>query len=507
MLLDAWDHDVRLNREAQVVIVGAGPAGLTLAQELGEVADVLLIESGGFEANAEIDALNAGKTIGLPYRLEETRTRRIGGSLSLWAGWITPFDAHDFAPHAQVSCGGWPFGFNTLEPYFTKSAHRLNLWDLCFDARALAEGCGVPLPLDSDIVRPTVWRFGTPTWRFDEADRVRLTSSHGLTLLTHAHVVDLRLGRGHDRIQDVTIRTLDGREGTVSADLVVFACGGLEAARLLLNANRQIPTGVANSSGLVGRCFMEHPHLTFESLQLQRPDLFVGSIEPQRDELGREFMLNFGLTPEIQWATGILNGRVHVFRTPTMSPDDMPRVGVFMEQAPNPASRLTLGDKRDRLGLLKLVLDWQLCELDWSTYRKTQQLFIDAFEQIGAGCRVATPGDAHSRVDVLYSNHHLGTTRMATRRDDGVVDPNCRAHDVDNLYMIGGNVFPTASWANPTFTVIAMTYRLTDHLKARLQGEPAPQQTRLPEPEPTGKQDSPRPGCDRPGGLASSGLE
>jgi choline dehydrogenase-like flavoprotein len=473
MILDAWDHDVRLNREAQVIIVGAGPAGLTLAQELGEVADVLLIESGGFEASAEIDALNGGKTIGLRYRLEETRTRRIGGSLSLWAGWITPFDAHDFAPHAQVSCGSWPFGFNTLEPYFTKSAHRLNLWDLCFDARALAGGCGIPLPLDNGIVRPTVWRFGTPTWRFDEADRLQLTSSRGLKVLTHAHVVDLRLGKGHDRIQDVTIRTLDGREGTVSADLVIFACGGLEAARLLLNASRQIPAGVANSSGLVGRCFMEHPHLTFDSLQLQRPDLFVGSLEPQRDELGREFMLNFGLTPEIQRATGILNGRVHVFRTPTMSSDDMPRVGVFMEQAPNPASRLTLGDERDRLGLRKLVLDWQLCELDWLTYRKTQQLFIEAFEQIGAGCRVATTEDAPSGGDVLYSNHQLGTTRMATRRDEGVVDPNCRAHDVDNLYMIGGNVFPRVSWANPTFTVIAMTYRLADHLKARLQGETA----------------------------------
>ena len=68
----------------------------------------------------------------------------------------------------------------------------------------------------------------------------------------------------------------------MEAVLVVLACGGLETPRLLLNANRQIPAGVANSSGLVGRCFMEHPHFTFESLQLQRPDLFVGSLAPQR---------------------------------------------------------------------------------------------------------------------------------------------------------------------------------------------------------------------------------
>jgi choline dehydrogenase-like flavoprotein len=440
-----------------------------LAQELADVVDVLLVEGGGFEASAEIDALNAGKSIGLRYPLEETRTRRVGGSLSLWAGWITPFDPHDFAPHERVPHGGWPFGLDTLEPYFAKAAHRLNLGDLCFDAHALADSCGVPLPLDNGIVRPTVWRFGTPTWHFDEVDRARLASSRRLTLLTHAHVVDLRLGQAHDRIQDVTIRALDGREGTVSADLVILACGGLETARLLLNANHQIPAGAANSSGLVGRCFMEHPHFTFESVRLLRPDLFVGSMQPQIDERGRKFMLNFGLTPEVQRAAGILNGRVHVFRTPKMSADDIPRVGMFMEQAPNLASRLTLDERRDRLGLRRLVLDWQLCELDWSTFRRTQQLFIEALEQMGAGCRIAAPANAHACVDVLHSNHHLGTTRMAARRDDGVVDPNCRAHDLDNLYIIGGSVFPTVSWANPTFTIIAMTFRLAEHLRARLR--------------------------------------
>jgi choline dehydrogenase-like flavoprotein len=469
MLLDACEQAVALNREAQVLIVGAGPAGFALAQELAEVANVLLLESGGFAASAEIDALNAGETAGLPYSLKETRTRCVGGSLTLWAGWLTPFDEHDFAPHARASRGHWPFGLAAIKPYFARAAQRLNLGDLCFDARVLAATSGIPLPLDDSIVRPGAWRFGTPTWRFAEADREWLTSSRKMTLLTHVNVVDLGLSKEHNRIQKVTIRTLDGREGTVEAGLVVLACGGLETPRLLLNANGQIPAGVANSSGLVGRCFMEHPHFTFESLQLQRPDLFVGSLAPQRDAEGREFMLNFGLTPEVQEAVGILNGRVHVFRTPAMSPGDMPRVGLFMEQMPNPASRVTLSDQRDRLGLRKLVLDWQLGELDWSTFRGTQELFVEVFERIGAGRRVMAPTGRQTRPLVLHSNHHLGTTRMAACSDDGVVDPDCRAHDLENLYLIGGNVFPTVSWANPTFTLMALTYRLADHLRGQVR--------------------------------------
>jgi choline dehydrogenase-like flavoprotein len=468
VLLDASEQAVALDREAQVLIVGAGPVGLTLAQELAEVADVLLLESGGFAASAEIDALNVGETTGLPYPLKETRTRRVGGSLTLWAGWLTPFDKHDFAPHARASRSHWPFGLAAIKPYFARAARRLNLADLCFDARTLAAASGIPLPWDDNIVRPGTWRFGTPTWYFAEADREWFTSSAGATLLTHVNIVDLDLSKEHTRIRKVTIRTLDGREGVVEAMLVVLACGGLETPRLLLNANRQIPAGVANSSGLVGRCFMEHPHFTFESLQLERPDLFVGSIAPQHDTQGRNFMLNFGLTPRIQQVTGILNGRVHVFCTPAMSSDDVPRVGLFMEQAPNPASCVTLGDQRDRLGLRKLVLNWQLSELDWFTFHRTQELFVEAFEQIGAGRRVAAPIGTRTRPHVLHSNHHLGTTRMAARPDDGVVDLNCRAHDLENLYLIGGNVFPTVSWANPTFTLMALTYRLADHLKTKL---------------------------------------
>ena len=115
------------------------------------------------------------------------------------------------------------------------------------------------------------------------------------------------------------------------------------------------------------------------------------------------------------------------------------------------------------------MLDWQLSELDWTTHRVTEEIFVEAFEQMGAGHRAGTNAHDDRPVEVLHSNHQLGTTRMAVRRDDGVVDANCKAHDLDNLYIIGGSVFPSGSWANPTFTVMAMTYRLADHLRGLLR--------------------------------------
>jgi choline dehydrogenase-like flavoprotein len=68
---------------------------------------------------------------------------------------------------------------------------------------------------------------------------------------------------------------------------------------------------------------------------------------------------------------------------------------------------------------------------------------------------------------VLGGGHHMGTTRMADDPTRGVVDRNCRVHGLDNLYVIGGSVFPTGGAANPTLTIVALTLRLAEHLKSR----------------------------------------
>ena len=114
----------------------------------------------------------------------------------------------------------------------------------------------------------------------------------------------------------------------------------------------------------------------------------------------------------------------------------------------------------------RVALDWNLNDLDWKTYERTASLIGTEFERVGAGSmRAPIEQSVHSHEPVLYSNHHLGTTRMAEDRNYGVVDPDCRVHDLSNLYVIGGSIFPTVSWANPTFTLMALTFRLANHLK------------------------------------------
>jgi choline dehydrogenase-like flavoprotein len=73
--------------------------------------------------------------------------------------------------------------------------------------------------------------------------------------------------------------------------------------------------------------------------------------------------------------------------------------------------------------------------------------------------------------DLVGGHHHMGTTRMSASPSDGVVDADCKMHGLDNLYVAGGSVFPTASFVNPTFTILCLALRLADHVRARLAGD------------------------------------
>lgn len=469
MIFDARIENVPMQWAVPVVIVGAGPVGMILARELARVSQVLILEAGGVETEPENDALLTGECSGLPYPITETRARQFGGSSGLWAGYCAQFDAHDFAVRDWVPLSGWPFGIGAIEQYYDRVAELLNLDTPDFDARDIARRSGVALPFDNEVVIPTVWRFGTPTQRFGESLRSEFEASSNITTLTNACVADIRIDADHSGATELVIRTLSGREGRVSAELFILACGGIETPRLLLNADSQVCHGLGNSSGMVGRCFMEHPHRRITPLLIEDRDLlesWTGRTIYDGDKL---FTFCIGLSRQAQESARVMNARAHIYRTPQMTKDETPRVGLFMEQSPNPKSRVRLSNSTDLLGMRRVRLDWHLNDLDWKTYERTASLIATEFERVGAGrMRAPIEQSVHGHEPVLYSNHHLGTTRMAKDRDSGVVDRDCRVHDLSNLYVIGGSIFPTVSWANPTFTLMALTFRLADHLKSEI---------------------------------------
>lgn len=138
----------------------------------------------------------------------------------------------------------------------------------------------------------------------------------------------------------------------------------------------------------------------------------------------------------------------------------------FFEQAPNPASRVTLGRELDPLGQPKAAVDWQLTALDRHTYRTAATLFGSELARACDGSFQIEPWLGEDGAPQVHGTaHHMGTTRMADDPRQGVVDRHCRVHGIDNLHVAGSSVFPTGGWAFPTFTIVALSLRLAEQLR------------------------------------------
>ncbi len=134
---------------------------------------------------------------------------------------------------------------------------------------------------------------------------------------------------------------------------------------------------------------------------------------------------------------------------------------------PNPDSRVLLGEQTDALGCRRVKLDWRLTELDKRSARRGLEILATEIGRLGIGrMKITLSADDTTWPDDLVGvYHHLGTTRMHDDPREGVIDRDCRVHGIDNLYIAGSSVFPTAGSGTPTMMIIAMALRLADHLR------------------------------------------
>ncbi len=144
---------------------------------------------------------------------------------------------------------------------------------------------------------------------------------------------------------------------------------------------------------------------------------------------------------------------------------------VHGEQCPNYASRISLLDTVDVLGMQQVKVDWRYSAQDIDSVKRTLNIFAEQIASSGIG-KYEFNQDTIEK-DLLrfgaYGGHHIGTTRMGHKPETSVVDKHCRVHSTDNLYVASSAVFPTSSQANPTLTITAIALRLADDLLTKLR--------------------------------------
>jgi choline dehydrogenase-like flavoprotein len=136
-----------------------------------------------------------------------------------------------------------------------------------------------------------------------------------------------------------------------------------------------------------------------------------------------------------------------------------------------------LSQDKDALGVPKIKLDWKFSDLDKESAKVLLEAFDCGLKDRGYGKSVLAEWFDDKSLewqhDPLISNHdkggfhHMGTTRMGKDPKKSVVNADCQVHGVKNLYVVGSSVFTTSGWANPTLTILALSLRLADHLKAQ----------------------------------------
>lgn len=150
------------------------------------------------------------------------------------------------------------------------------------------------------------------------------------------------------------------------------------------------------------------------------------------------------------------------------------RLHYHAEQRPDAANRISLSDQRDPSGQYRLKIDYGFADADIASVMKAHALLDRDLRQTGVGAirYLDTPEGCLERIRKAARDgyHQIGGTRMSHDSQTGVVDPQCRVHGVDNLWIASSSVFPRAGQANPTMTIVALACRLADHLASHLTG-------------------------------------
>jgi choline dehydrogenase-like flavoprotein len=504
MLIDSRDLPQDGTRHYDLCIIGAGAAGITLARALrGENLSIGLLESGGFSYEAGTQALYDGLTSGAGLSrtayLSTSRLRFFGGTTNHWGGWCLPLDPMDFLPRPWVPHSGWPITRADLAPYYERAAEVVQIPPFSDEEDERRGREDQPI-LDRGLLI-TKRLYTSPPTRFGSEYREEVVGAERIELMLHANVTSIDLDDDGSRVTNLRVATLSGRRFSVTARMFVLAAGAIENARLLLMSDAVHKDGVGNQSGAVGRYFMEHPECpvgyvfltdrrdALRTYQVRRARMSVLCLSEEAQRRYELLNASFQLGPTDDLPLSSEAGGVPLAIGRTVRAidslgaraasrdgnDTYTRCYVRAEAAPSPASRVTLVRETDALGMRRVSLRWSLGTLESRTIQYATELVARELGRARRGGMLLLYDEDAGKTrlgqppwkGVHGGSHHMGTTRMSVSRNDGVVDANSRVHSVANLYIAGSSVFPTVGFANPTFTIVALTLRLADHLRSR----------------------------------------
>ncbi len=519
-----------------VIVIGSGAGGGTLVRHLAPSGKrILLLERGDWlrrepqNWRAE-DVFVDGRYVSPDtwYYADLTAFHPqvhyyVGGATKLYGAALYRLRAEDFGEiqHHDGISPGWPISYEDMEPYYTKAEQLYQVHGARGeDPTEPPASAPYPFPavshepriqqLSDDLAKAGLHPFHAPCGiLLDEGNMpysrcVRCDNCDGFPCVVHAksdaEVISVRPALEHDNVTLLTnaeavrletnpagtavtgvVVDIGGQPETFRADVVVVSCGAANSAKLLLaSANDPHPRGLANGSDEVGRNYMfhnsqavlalskeENPTVFQKTLGLN--DFYFSGGEDYDFPLGNIQMVGKSQAPMFR---GEKPGETRF--APTWTLEDVARHAVDFwlstEDPPLDRNRVTLA--RDG----NIVLDYKP-----SNEESKDRLFEklkDMLADLGMHHGHLLPHHAYLKnaIPVAGCAHQAGTCRFGTDPATSVLDPDCRAHELDNLYVVDTSFFPSIGAVNPALTAMANAIRVGDHLLERLDvHEPHPE--------------------------------
>lgn len=509
-----------------VVVIGSGAGGGTLAARLaGLGADVLVLE-GGPKLNTRTDFNTHALPYEFPFRhipvmkpgkpgMDGERSRGLGGKTQLWNAVSLRFSERDFKGRQHDGAGrDWPFGYAEMKPYYDRVEREVGVCGNYDHLEDLPDGIflpPVPMKCTDLTIKAGAAKLGVPVIHVRKSTLSRATKTRPachfcgncmsgcdvvakynsydvhmipalktqkLTLRHNSIVYEL-VTSDEAKVNEVRFFDRETRqEGAARGRIVVVACACAQSvALLLMSKSSRFPAGLANSSGELGKNFIPHITAGFEAFltdYIGKPSVndegfldhaYVPSFMHERK---RNYARSFGIQFNYQnhrsvgWAKTV-KGMGKAYKQSIK--DRYPAYLTFTgyhEMLPNRDSYIDLDPQ-------------QVDEYGLPRARRTWKLAESDWNlhnDMKKWCRdilKSSNAEILSESSHPVTNHEVGGCCMGTDPKTSVLNEFCRAHDVPNLYVVDASVFPSSSEKNPTLTIMALAERTADHIATSLK--------------------------------------
>ena len=522
---------MRADKSYDVVVIGSGAGGATLAQRLAETGKSILIIERGERLPVEPENWSP-KDVFLRHRYKakekwlDRKGRTFQPNIHYWVGGNTIFygaalyrfrkrDFEETVHHGGMISPAWPISYDDLAPYYSEGEALWNVHgDRASDAtddqaapayphpplkhdpeiaslrsRLVLQGFNpIAMPIAAERDETNVSQSacvrcrtcgGFPCLREAKSDGRKMVSRAlaraNVELITGATVLKLETAPGGKSVSAVVYENGDGVQ-RVRGDIVVLAAGAINSAAILLrSANGDHPNGLANGSDQVGRNYMFHTasaslSFAWPKIQTDFPKTMAINDFYWGDPDGK-FPYPMGHIQLLEYLSGdVIRGQLSQTLPSWMIPQAFAN---FMGDRLLAFLIMTedLPEARNRVRLTAdggIQLDYWYNNL--KAHDRLIRRFHKAMAKAGRSCRClrANRAQMDSILPIYGTAHQCGTLRMGSDAATSVVDSSCKAHELDNLYVADTSVFVSSAAVNPALTCIANSLRVADTIKARL---------------------------------------